>query len=442
MTSARDARSTVDAVYRLEGGRIIAGLARTVHDLGLAEDSLQDAIVAAIEKWPVTGVPANPAAWLTLEAKHRAIDRIRRASNLGGKLGVVADDQRQRTRVDIDDGGHDFDLIVEHEGIADDMLRLLFATCHPALPRESQVALTLRLLGGLSTREIARAYLVPEKTIGQRIVRGRRRLAEQGFDAAVPAESERRARIGAVHQVIYLIFTEGHAATIGDDWVRPDLCLEALRLARTLAELVPDDAETHALAGLLELQASRLPARTDTDGAPVRLADQDRGRWDQLLIARGFRSLLRARELSAAPGPYAIQAAIAAAHARARTASETEWATIAELYGLLALVAPSPVVTMNRAVAVARAGDAVEGLRLLDGLSEVPELAEHHLLAAVRAELLLDIGDAWAAAVELRRAADLAPNPREQQFLRTRADAATAEASGLETTGKGGARSG
>ncbi|GAA5095226.1 RNA polymerase sigma factor [Microbacterium yannicii] len=435
MTSTRDARSTIDAVYRLEGGRIIAGLAHTVRDVGLAEDSLQDAIVAAIEKWPVTGVPANPGAWLTLEAKHRAIDRIRRAANLGGKLGAVADDERQRTRVDIDEGGHDFDLIVEHEGIADDVLRLLFATCHPVLTRESQVALTLRLLGGLTTREIARAYLVPEKTIGQRIVRGRRRLAEQGFDATVPAESERRTRLGAVHEVIYLIFTEGHAATIGDDWVRPDLCLEALRLARTLAELVPDDAETHALAALLELQASRLPARTDADGAPVRLADQDRGRWDQLLIARGFRSLLRARELSAAPGPYAIQAAIAAAHARARTASNTEWATIAELYGLLSLVAPSPVVTMNRAVAVARAGDAAEGLRMLDGLSGAPELAEHHLLAAVRAELLLDIGDAWAAAVELRRAADLAPNPREQQFLRMRADAAATEAAGLGGTG-------
>lgn len=323
MTPGRDARGTVDAVYRLEGARIIAGLARTVHDIGLAEDSLQDAMVAAIEKWPQAGVPANPAAWLTLEAKHRAIDRIRRSVNLGDKLGGIADDERQRIRVDIDAGGHDF--------------------------------------------------------------------------------------------------AEGHAATVGDDWVRPDLCLEALRLARMLAELVPDDAEAHALAALLELQASRLPARTGDGGAPVRLDEQDRGLWDQLLIARGFRSLLRGRELTDTPGPYAIQAAIAAAHARARTASETDWASIAELYRLLAHVAPSPIVTLNRAVAVSRAESPQAGLRMLEGLADSPELSDHHLLAAVRAQLLLEIGDAWAAAVELRRAAELAPNPREQELLRARA---------------------
>lgn len=421
MTPGRDARGTVDAVYRLEGARIIAGLARTVHDIGLAEDSLQDAMVAAIEKWPQAGVPANPAAWLTLEAKHRAIDRIRRSVNLGDKLGGIADDERQRIRVDIDAGGHDFDLIAAHEGIADDVLRLLFATCHPSLTRDTQVALTLKLLGGLSPREIARAYLVPEQTISQRILRGRRRLAAEGFDAAVPSPAERQARLGAVREVVYLVFTEGHAATVGDDWVRPDLCLEALRLARMLAELVPDDAEAHALAALLELQASRLPARTGDGGAPVRLDEQDRGLWDQLLIARGFRSLLRARELTDTPGPYAIQAAIAAGHARARTASETDWASIAELYRLLAHVAPSPIVTLNRAVAVSRAESPQAGLRMLEGLADSPELSDHHLLAAVRAQLLLEIGDAWAAAVELRRAAELAPNPREQELLRARA---------------------
>jgi len=341
--------------------------------------------------------------------------------NLGDKLGGIADDERQRIRVDIDAGGHDFDLIVAHEGIADDVLRLLFATCHPSLTRDTQVALTLKLLGGLSPREIARAYLVPEQTISQRILRGRRRLAAEGFDAAVPSPAERQARLGVVREVVYLVFTEGHAATVGDDWVRPDLCLEALRLARMLAELVPDDAEAHALAALLELQASRLPARTGDGGAPVRLDEQDRGLWDQLLIARGFRSLLRARELTDTPGPYAIQAAIAAAHARARTASETDWASIAELYRLLAHVAPSPIVTLNRAVAVSRAESPQAGLRMLEGLADSPELSDHHLLAAVRAQLLLEIGDAWAAAVELRRAAELAPNPREQELLRARA---------------------
>lgn len=424
MTSARDPGSTVAAVYRLEGARIIAGLVRTTRDVGLAEDSLQDAMVSAIEKWPRSGVPANPAAWLTVEAKHRAIDRIRRAVNLADKLGTVADDQRQRTRLDIDDGGHEFDLVVEHEGIADDVLRLLFTTCHPALARESQVALTLHLLGGLTPREIARAYLIPERTVAQRILRGRRRLADLGFDAALPVAGDRQQRLGAVLEVVYLIYTEGHTATVGDAWVRPELCREALRLARMLTELAPADPDVHALAALLELQTSRLEARVDADGAPVRLADQDRGRWDQLLIARGFRALLRSHELSEVPGAYALQAAIAAAHARARTAADTDWRSIAELYGLLAQVAPSPVVTLNRAVAVAHADGPAAGLALLDELADSPELSEHHLLAAVRAELLLQLGDVWTAAAELRRAAALAPNRREQELLRERADAA------------------
>lgn len=424
MTSGPDPRGTLDAVYRLEGARIIAGLARTTRDIGLAEDSLQDAMVAAMQRWPSAGVPANPAAWLTLEAKHRAIDRIRRSVSLDEKLGAVADDERQRTRVEIDSGGHDFDLIVQHEGIEDDVLRLLFATCDPQLGREAQVALTLRLLGGLSTREIARAYLVPEQTIAQRIVRGRRRLADAGFDATTPSESERLARLASVLEVVYLIFTEGHAATTGDEWVRPDLCVEALRLARMLTTLAPDDAEVHGLAALLELQASRLRARTDASGGPVRLADQDRGLWDRLLIQRGFRSLARARSLADAPGPYAIQAAIAASHARAASDADTDWATIAELYRMLSTVAPSPIVTLNRAVAVFRAEGPAEGLRLLDTIADSPELADHHLLAAVRGEMLLDLGDTWAAAVELRRAAELAPSERERELFEGRAQEA------------------
>lgn len=421
MTAGPDPRGTLDAVYRLEGARIIAGLARTTRDIGLAEDSLQDAMVAAMQRWPSSGVPANPAAWLTLEAKHRAIDRIRRSVNLGEKLGGVADDERQRTRVEIDSGGHDFDLIVQHEGIEDDVLRLLFATCDPQLGRESQVALTLRLLGGLSTREIARAYLVPEQTIAQRIVRGRRRLAEAGFDATTPSEAERRVRLGSVLEVVYLIFTEGHSATAGDEWVRTDLCVEALRLARMLTTLAPDDAEVHGMCALLELQTSRLRARTDASGLPVRLADQDRGQWDRLLIQRGFRSLARARSLAEAPGPYAIQAAIAACHARAASDADTDWATIAELYRMLSAVAPSPVVTLNEAVAVSRAVGPAEALRLLDTIADSPELADHHLLAAVRGELLLELGDVWAASVELRRAAELAPSERERQLFQGRA---------------------
>lgn len=421
MTAGPDPRGTLDAVYRLEGARIIAGLARTTRDIGLAEDSLQDAVVAAMQRWPSSGVPANPAAWLTLEAKHRAIDRIRRSVNLGEKLGGVADDERQRTRVEIDSGGHDFDLIVQHEGIEDDVLRLLFATCDPQLGRESQVALTLRLLGGLSTREIARAYLVPEQTIAQRIVRGRRRLAEAGFDATTPSEAERRVRLGSVLEVVYLIFTEGHSATAGDEWVRTDLCVEALRLARMLTTLAPDDAEVHGMCALLELQTSRLRARTDASGLPVRLADQDRGQWDRLLIQRGFRSLTRARSLAEAPGPYAIQAAIAACHARAASDADTDWATIAELYRMLSAVAPSPVVTLNEAVAVSRAVGPAEALGLLDTIADSPELADHHLLAAVRGELLLELGDVWAASVELRRAAELAPSERERQLFQGRA---------------------
>jgi RNA polymerase sigma factor (sigma-70 family) len=422
--SPRDPRGTLDAVYRLEGARIIAGLARTTRDIGLAEDSLQDAMVAAVEKWATDGIPANPAAWLTIEAKHRAIDRIRRSVNLTEKLGAVADSERQRTRVDIDEGGHDFDLIISHEGIEDDVLRLLFATCDPMLGRDTQVALTLRLLGGLSTREIARLYLVPEATIAQRIVRGQRRLAAAGFTAEIPDAAARSARMRAVLEVVYLVFTEGHASTVGDEWVRPELCVEALRLARMLTTLAPEDAEVHALAALIELQASRLRARLDDRGRPVRLDDQDRGLWDHLLIERGFRSLARAHALAEVPGPYAIQAAIAASHAHARTASDTDWATIAELYRVLSVVAPSPVVTLNHAVAVSRAAGPAEGLRLLDGVADSPELADHHLVAAVRAELLLELGDAWAASVELRRAAELAPNPRERELYRDRAASA------------------
>lgn len=422
----RDPRGTLDAVYRLEGARIVAGLARTTRDIGLAEDSLQDAMVAAIEKWAADGIPANPAAWLTIEAKHRAIDRIRRSVNLTEKLGTVADSERQRTRVDIDEGGHDFDLIVRHEGIEDDVLRLLFATCDPVLGRETQVALTLRLLGGLSTREIAHLYLVPEATMAQRIVRGQRRLAAAGFAAEIPDAAERGARMRSVLEVVYLVFTEGHTSTVGEEWVRPQLCREALRLARMIATLTPDEPEVHALAALLELQASRLGARVDAHGDPVRLADQDRGLWDHLLIERGFRSLARAHALAETPGPYAIQAAIAASHARARSASDTDWATIAELYRMLSVLAPSPVVTLNHAVAVSRAAGPAEGLRLLDGLADSSELADHHLVAAVRAELLLELGDAWAASVELRRAAELAPNERERELYRGRAEGAGA----------------
>ncbi len=371
-----DTHRTIDAVWRIESARLIAGLARMVRDVGLAEELAQDALVAALEKWPQSGVPDNPGAWLMATAKHRAIDRLRRS-----KLAQRKHEELGRElETEWEDSAAEFEAALDDD-IGDDLLRLVFTACHPVLSTEARVALTLRLLGGLTTDEIARAFLVPEPTIAQRIVRAKRTLAEARVPFEVPRGDELVERLSSVLGVIYLIFNEGYSATAGDDWMRPALCDEALRLGRIVAELVPQEPEVHGLVALMEIQASRAHARVDASGTPVLLLDQDRARWDHVLIGRGLAALERAGKLGGARGPYALQAAIAACHARAHVAEETDWARIAALYDALAQLSPSPVVELNRAVALSMAFGPAAGLELVDTLTSEPALANYHLLA-------------------------------------------------------------
>ncbi|WP_329161500.1 RNA polymerase sigma factor [Streptomyces sp. NBC_01717] len=409
------ATAAVEAVFRIESARIIAGVARIVRDVGIAEELAQDALVAALEQWPESGVPDRPGAWLTATAKHRAIDLVRRKETYARKLAEVG-----RTLEDVQPPGPDD--IAGADDIDDDLLRLIFTACHPVLSTEARIALTLRLLGGLTTDEIARAFLVSEPTVAQRIVRAKRTLGRAGVPFEVPYGADRAARLGSVLEVIYLIFNEGYAATAGDDWLRPGLCEDALRLARVLAGLMGQEPEVHGLVALLELQASRTAARTTPDGEPVLLADQNRSRWDRLLIRRGYAALERANALGGAPGPYALQAAIAACHAHAVTYEETDWAVIATLYGLLVKAAPSPVVELNRAVAVSMAEGPEAGLALVDALAGDPALATYHLLPSVRGDLLARLGRADEARAEFARAAGLTRNARERALLLARAE--------------------
>jgi RNA polymerase sigma factor (sigma-70 family) len=413
--AAPDAAARLEAVWRLESARIVAGLARLVRDVGLAEELAQDAVLAALEEWPVTGVPVNPGGWLMLTAKHRAIDRLRRDDRLAVKVRELGLDVLRRAP---EEGLADFDAVLDR-GVKDDLLRLIFTACHPALTPPSQVALSLRLLGGLSTEEIARAFLVPEATVAQRIVRAKRTLADQNVPFEIPPVEEQTQRLQIVLGVVYLIFNEGYTATQGDDWIRPELCHEALRLARMLAAWAPGEAEVHGLAALLEIQSSRLAARRGPLGEPIPLLDQNRGRWDQLLIRRGFTGLLRARQ-AGAPGPYVLQAAIAACHAQARRAEDTDWSRITALYDQLLRLTPTPVVELNRAVAVGMARGPAEGLTLVD---EIRGLDDYHPLPSVRAELLLRLGRTEEAVAELRRAAALTRNARERDALLARAAA-------------------
>jgi RNA polymerase sigma-70 factor, ECF subfamily len=408
---------TVEAVWRIESARLIAGLTRLVRDVGLAEELAQDALVAALEQWPSAGVPDNPGAWLMAVGKRRAIDLIRRHETYERKLAELG----HRMEV-AEDPDADFDAVLT-DHIEDDLLRLVFISCHPVLSTEARVALTLRLLGGLTTDEIARAFLVPESTVAQRIVRAKRTLAEAGVAFEVPEGPDRVARLASVLEVIYLVFNEGYSATAGDDWVRPGLCDEALRLGRILAELVPAEPEVHGLVALMEIQASRLRARVGPSGEPVLLLDQDRRRWDQLLIRRGLAALGRVDAGEGGEGPYALQARIAACHALAATPEETDWARIASLYDILAKVAPSPVVDLNRAVAVAMAYGPAAGLELVDALLDEPALRGYHLLPSVRGDFLAKLGRAEEARAEFERAASLTRNSRERALLLDRAAA-------------------
>jgi RNA polymerase sigma factor (sigma-70 family) len=411
----------IEAVWRLESARIIAGLIRLVRDIGLAEELAQDALVAALEQWPESGVPDNPGGWLMLAAKYRAIDRLRRNDRLAVKVEQLGHELAAQQDSAAQSGVADFDAVLDDDGVEDDLLRLMFISCHPVLSTEARVALTLRLLGGLTTEEIARAFLVPEATVAQRIVRAKRVLASEQIPFEVPPASERAARLASVLEVIYLIFNEGYSATAGDDWMRPALCQEALRLGRIMAGLMPAEPEVHGLVALMEIQASRLRARLGPAGEPIPILDQNRGQWDQLLIRRGFAALLRAEQNGAPFGPYVLQAAIAACHARARTAAETDWAAIAALYGSLAQLTPSPVVELNRAVAVAMASGPAEGLRLADALTGEPALKGYHLLPSVRADLLAKLGRHAEAQEEFRRAASLTKNIAERRLLLQRA---------------------
>ena len=414
--TATDTHRAIDAVWRIESAKIIAGLARVVRDVGLAEELAQDALVAALEQWPGSGVPRNPAAWLMATAKHRAIDRLRRSKMLERKHQELGYELEGRQEMAVSD----LDAEIDDE-VGDDLLRLVFTACHPVLSPEARVALTLRLLGGLTTGEIARAFLVSEPTIAQRIVRAKRTLAEARVPFEVPRGSALAARLSSVLEVLYLVFNEGYSATAGDDWMRPALCEEALRLGRILAELAPKEPEVHGLVALMEIQASRAGARTGPSGEPILLLDQNRARWDQLLIRRGLAALERAERLDGALGFYALQAAIAACHARARTPAETEWARIAVLYDALATLAPSPVVELNRAVAVAMAFGPAAGLELVDALTSEPSLKAYHLLPSVRGDLLAKVGRFDEARAEFERAASLTQNARERELLRERA---------------------
>jgi RNA polymerase sigma-70 factor, ECF subfamily len=414
--TAADTHRTIDAVFRIEQAKLIAGLARMVRDVGLAEELAQDALVIALERWPQTGIPDKPGAWLMATAKHRAVDRLRRArlaerkhAELGRELDAGQDSVVEELDAAVDDD------------IGDDLLRLIFTACHPVLSTEARVALTLRLLGGLTTEEIARAFLMPEPTVAQRIVRAKRTLAEARVPFEVPRGADRAERLSSVLGVIYLIFNEGYSATAGDDWMRPQLCEEALRLGRILATLAPEEPEVHGLVALMEIQASRLGARIGPAGEPILLLDQDRARWNRLLIRRGLAALERAEALGGAQGPYALQAAIAACHARAPTGAATDWVRIAALYAALVQLAPSPVVELNRAVAVAMAFGPAAGLALVDALTSEPLLKSYHLLPSVRGDLLKKLGRLEEARAEFQRAAALTRNARERELLLGRA---------------------
>jgi len=418
--TATDTHKTIDAVWRIESAKLIAGLTRIVRDVGLAEDLAQDALVAALEQWPESGVPNNPGAWLMATAKHRAIDHLRRGTRLDRKHEQIAlelEAEQERAVSDLDEA------LDDHVG--DDLLRLVFISCHPVLPTEARVALTLRLLGGLATDEIARAFLVPEPTIAQRIVRAKRTLADAHVPFEVPRGEAFTARLSSVLQVIYLVFNEGYSATAGDDWMRPALCEDALRLGRILAGLVSEEPEVHGLVALMEIQASRSRARVGPRGEPILLLDQDRARWDHVLVRRGLAALERAEQLGVSLGPYALQAAIAACHARAHTPEETDWARIASLYEALAQITPSPVVELNRAVAIGMAIGPAAGLELVDALISEPSLQTYHLLPSVRGDLLSKLGRYDEARVEFERAASLTRNARVRELLLERAGEVT-----------------
>ena len=417
MSDGQTTHRVVEAVWRIESAKLVAALARVTGDVGLAEELAQDALVAALERWPETGVPDKPAAWLMATAKHRAVDVFRRAERLERKTAELG---RELVGAEEPDWAA---ALVEalDEVVEDDLLRLVFTACHPVLSREARVALTLRLLGGLTTAEIARAFLVPESTVAQRIVRAKRTLAAAHVPFALPTAADLPARLASVLEVVYLVFNEGYAATAGRDWTRPELCEEALRLGRVLAALTPQEPEVHGLVALMELQASRIRARTGPDGAPVLLLDQDRARWDHVLVGRGLAALRRAEQTGAGLGPYGLQAAIAACHARARTAEETDWVRIAALYEALAELTPSPVVELNRAVAVSRAYGPAAGLEIVDALTGVPALRGYHLLPAARGDLLVQLGRTAEARAEFERAAGLTRNERERALLLDRA---------------------
>jgi RNA polymerase sigma factor (sigma-70 family) len=410
------AQRAIDAVWRIESPRLIAGLARMVRDVGVAEDLAQDALVAALEQWPRSGVPDNPGAWLMATAKRRAIDGFRRAANLERKQEELAFE----LGLELAMGRDDLDAALDDE-IGDDLLGLIFTCCHPVLSTQARIALTLRMLGGLKTDEIARAFLMSEATVAQRIVRAKKTLAEAGLGFSVPSGDELPARLASVLEVVYLIFNEGYAATAGDDWLRPDLCLDALRLGRILAELAPDEPEVHGLVALMELQASRIRARIGPGGTPVLLLDQDRALWDRLLVGRGLAALQRAQACAAPGGTYVVQAAIAACHARAARAQDTDWVRIAALYAALAQVAPSPVVELNRAVAVGRAFGPAAGLEVVDALAAEETLKDYHLLPSVRGDLLYRLGRFAEAHADFTRAASLTRNERERELLLARA---------------------
>jgi RNA polymerase sigma factor (sigma-70 family) len=412
---ASDTHQAIEAIWRIEQAKIIAGVARITRDVGLAEELAQDALVTALKCWPETGIPDNPAAWLMTAAKNRALDERRRAKLIERKHEEIGREMDESDTPDLDAALDD--------DIGDDLLRLIFTSCHPVLSTEARVALTLRLIGGLTTDEIARAFLAPEATVAQRIVRAKRTLSEARVPYDVPRGAELDERLASVLEVIYLIFNEGYAATAGEDWIRPTLCEEALRLGRILAELAPHEPEVHGLVALMEIQASRLGARTAPDGAPILLLEQNRARWDQLLIRRGLAALARAERLGEERGPYVLQAAIAACHARARTADQTDWARIAALYAELAARMPSPVIELNRAVAVSMADGPAAGLELVDTLTAEPTLKNYHLLPSVRGDFLKKLGRNAEARAEFERAAALTQNARERKLLLDRAAA-------------------